>query len=113
MDNEKSLPFTQLKPDQIPENVKREGEQWRAHEATAKVVSGDHIIVSIGERPTGGYDVRVNRIIKQGSRIIVNATEIPPKEGMMVTQAFSYPQAVVKLQENIGSAEVEVRLSKS
>ncbi|MFC7441317.1 protease complex subunit PrcB family protein [Laceyella putida] len=113
MNKEESLSFKQVEPNQIPQTVRRETDQWTSPQATAKFVSDTYIIVGIGERPTGGYEVRVTSVTKQGPRLIVHAKVIPPKEGMMVTQVISYPYAVIQLKEKAPVNQVEVKISNS
>lgn len=109
----KSLLFKQVESSQIPQEVRRELESWTSPQATAKLVSDRYIIVGIGERPTGGYEVRVTKVSQQGTRLHIHAEEIPPPKEMLVTQVITYPHAVIQLSENVSASQIDVTLSKS
>nr|WP_312578127.1 stalk domain-containing protein [Sedimentibacter sp.] len=66
------------------------------------LTDGDYIyvLVSAGERPTGGYSIEVDSIteVTPGTAYI-HATLDSPKEGSMVTQVLTYPTAMVKFDK--------------
>lgn len=57
-----------------------------------------YILVTYGEKPTGGYTVEITEIAKKGAELVVTVQFSEPGEGEMVTQALTYPYdlAVVK-----------------
>ncbi|MCK4260498.1 MAG: RICIN domain-containing protein [Halanaerobiales bacterium] len=68
-------------------------------------VDGDLILaIYSGAKPTGGYGVRVQKVVEVGGKIEVYVEETSPKPGQIVTQAFTHPRTVVKVSttnENI------------
>lgn len=67
-----------------------------------KIKAGDidkanFIILNMGEKSTGGYAISVENVVETADKIIVTVKEITPKPGAMVTQAITYPYAVVRI----------------
>lgn len=66
------------------------------------LIDGDYIyvLVSAGEKPTGGYSIHVDSIteVTPGTAYI-HATLNSPEEGSIVTQALTYPSAMVKFEK--------------
>ena len=61
-------------------------------------------IICMGEKNTGGYDLKVKEVRKSGEKVEVIVEEITPAEGDIVTMAFTSPTVTVefpKYQENI------------
>ncbi len=70
------------------------------------------IYVSLGEQPTGGYNIKIKEIRKRDKKLIVIIKAIAPKEGTPVTQAITYPYDIVKLfKEDLKQIEEIVFLS--
>ena len=59
--------------------------------------TANFIILNMGEKPTGGYSVAVDSVTELDNLIIVSVKERAPESGAMVTQAISYPYAIVKI----------------
>ena len=53
----------------------------------------------LGERRTGGYGIRVVRIIRDGPTLTLRCEVTAPKEGAIVTQALTYPAQTVSVDE--------------
>ena len=53
------------------------------------------IAVFMGEKPTGGYDIRIQSIVRKDGLLEVHVLTRVPKEGEMVTQALSSPYHIV------------------
>ncbi|TYC03043.1 MAG: protease complex subunit PrcB family protein [Kosmotoga sp.] len=56
-----------------------------------------YLLISAGEKPTGGYSLEINEVYKKGREFIVEATLNSPSKSDFVTQAFTYPQKVIEL----------------
>lgn len=65
------------------------------------------ILVSMGEKLTGGYDVKVNEVTKEDNKWIIKTTLTEPKEPDFTTQQITYPNEVISMV-NDGSP-IEVR----
>ncbi len=55
------------------------------------------VTIHAGQKPTGGYSVEVRRVERQGKRCIVHYAVVEPPPDAMVTQAITYPAAVVRI----------------
>ncbi|WP_448522479.1 protease complex subunit PrcB family protein [Pseudothermotoga sp.] len=57
--------------------------------------------VDAGQKNTGGYSVKIDEVRFAGRRIYVRAHVESPQPGAMVTQAITYPSAVIEIQEQL------------
>ncbi|MBO8169224.1 MAG: protease complex subunit PrcB family protein [Thermoanaerobacteraceae bacterium] len=63
--------------------------------ADYRVVDGKtFFMVSWGEKPSGGYHVKIRNIEQKADKTIVRVEFSEPKPGEMVTEALTYPYAV-------------------
>ncbi len=58
------------------------------------------IVVCLGQRASGGYDVRVDQVIDSGSEIVAKATEEDPGPNCGVTLALTAPLVVVAIPQD-------------
>lgn len=76
---------------------------WR--ESTVQVPNGVaryvdgalYLMVSGGQRSTGGYSVEIRSVSVKEKTVFVSAVLHSPKAGQMVTQAITYPKAYAKV----------------
>jgi hypothetical protein len=80
---------------------------WRQHTSTSTasaplpVVDFDKEIVAavfLGERPTGGYTVEISAAEVAGSLLTVFVKETSPNPGAIVTQGFTQPFHIVRIE---------------
>jgi hypothetical protein len=92
------LEFRSISIFQAPPQVERMVQQQRKEEGAAVYVAGDavYIVVARGEKPTGGYGIRVVDIKEEGDGFDVHVEYSDPKPGQMVAQVVTYPFTVVK-----------------
>lgn len=62
------------------------------------------IAVFMGQKPTGGYDIEVKRIVESGNRITVFYELLEPSQDDMVIQVITSPYHIV----TIGHTEKEI-----
>lgn len=67
-----------------------------------KVKEGDSsksnfVILNMGEKTTGGYSIGVENVVETDTNIIVTVKEKTPESGSMVTQSFTFPFCVIKI----------------
>lgn len=62
---------------------------WLAQEKTINDIT--YILVTYGEKPTGGYTVDIQQVQESSDEIIVTAAFSEPEEGSPVTTALTYP----------------------
>lgn len=65
--------------------------------------------IFLGERPTGGYAVRVLGVERRPDRLLVTWTEETPPPEAMVTQAFTAPYAILLINRGDLPVAVERR----
>lgn len=92
------LEFRSISIFQAPPQVERMVQQQRKEEGAAVYVSDDavYIVVARGEKPTGGYGIRVVDIEEEEDGFNVHVEYLDPKPGQLVAQVVTYPFAVVK-----------------
>lgn len=56
-----------------------------------------NFVVFRGVFNTGGYGIKINRVERQGNEFTVFANYTDPGEGMVVTQAFTQPTAIIPI----------------
>ncbi|RKD32073.1 protease complex subunit PrcB family protein [Thermohalobacter berrensis] len=61
----------------------------------------DILFISLGEKPTAGYNIKLETIKVENDKISVIIEEVEPKKGEMVAQVITYPFVLVKFDENI------------
>jgi hypothetical protein len=59
------------------------------------------LTVRLGQRPTGGYGIRVTRITRDGPTLTLRCETTEPKDGMIVTQALTYPAHAVSVDAGL------------
>lgn len=67
------------------------------------------LLVAIGERPTGGYDVRVDSVVPQGRGGRVHYTVVSPGPSCMTAQSLTSPVDVVRAPRLDGDVTFERR----
>ncbi len=69
------------------------------------------LLISLGERPTGGYAVVVDKIVLEKGVLEVWISERSPRSDEFVTMAFTYPFDLVRLPKEkiLGASCVVVR----
>lgn len=55
------------------------------------------LILSMGEKPTGGYSIGIDNVKETDKNIIVSVKETEPKPGEMATMGFTNPYCVVRI----------------
>lgn len=58
-----------------------------------------YILITYGEKPTGGYVVEIEEIKKQEETLVVTVEFTEPGEDEMVTQAITYPYDLAVVEE--------------
>jgi len=60
------------------------------------IQTSNFVILNLGEKSTGGFRIGVEKVEELPDKILVTVKEIKP-EGELVTQALTYPYAVIKI----------------
>ena len=61
------------------------------------VQNANFVILNMGEKTTGGYTIGIENVVETDSNIIITVKEANPDPESMVTQAFTMPFCVVKI----------------
>lgn len=110
--------FRVLESSEIPEKIKEILPKYLSEEKalTCRLNDEIYVVVTRGEKRTGGYSVEVDNIIKEESKegefkITVIAKYSDPEPNEIVTQGFDYPFTIVKtdLDTMPKSINLEVR----
>lgn len=67
--------------------------------AQMRVLEGDtFILVTRGEKNTGGYELGIRSVEKAGPKLVVNVEYENPGKGDIVTESVTYPYALLKVE---------------
>jgi len=101
--DDKDVKFKILNEEEVPQKIKEILPRYQTLErALACKVNGEvFVVVTRGEKPTGGYTVDIDKIEKVKDeedkfKLIVYAKFTDPKPGDVVTEAITYPYIVAK-----------------
>lgn len=85
----------------IQENTLKEG-LYKSETIDGNV----YVLLSSGQKNTGGYSVEVTSVIGNENKILINGKLKSPKEGELVTEAITYPYTLIKLEEDNRQVEL-------
>jgi hypothetical protein len=68
-----------------------------------------YLLVTRGTKPTGGYDVQLKSIQEKDSELVVTVDYIDPAPGTAVTEAITYPYALV----SIPATDINIRFEEA
>ncbi len=63
----------------------------------ADVQKSNFVILNMGEKNTGGYSIAIESAVETEKNIIITVKESSPEAESMVSQGFTYPFCVVKI----------------
>jgi len=61
------------------------------------VQKSNFVILNMGEKNTGGYSISIESVVETDKNIIISVKESSPEPDSMVSQSFTYPFCVVKI----------------
>jgi hypothetical protein len=68
-----------------------------------------YLFIGSGEKPTGGYDIKIKSVTQTGDKTLISVEEISPGKDDMVTEALTYPYIIVKIgKEALKSFEIKI-----
>ena len=101
--NGKSVGFTQLTKEEIPQTIEKDviPEYRELERALGCLVDGKvYVVVTRGEKPTAGYDLSIEKMLlektEDGSNLVVTALFREPAEGETVSRIITYPYLVAE-----------------
>ncbi|MBL0386728.1 protease complex subunit PrcB family protein [Tumebacillus sp. ITR2] len=87
----------------LPQDVQNTALAVQGTSGAVSLDSGDstYLLISAGERNTGGYAVTVDSVNETDTRIEVTVGLTTPAAGTMSLQAITYPQTVVEFAQTV------------
>lgn len=67
------------------------------------------VCVALGERPTAGYGIQIDRVERDGQRLIVEAHESKPPADAIVPQVITHPYVMAVTARADGEVELRMR----
>ncbi|TDE28314.1 MULTISPECIES: protease complex subunit PrcB family protein [Flavobacterium] len=61
------------------------------------IQTSNFIVLNMGEKTSGGYSIGIDTVVETDKNIVITIKETIPEPGSMVTQAFTNPFCVVKI----------------
>ncbi|MCT4594549.1 MAG: protease complex subunit PrcB family protein [Anaeromicrobium sp.] len=112
-----NVSFETVAEENIPEKIKEILPRYKNLERAlaCKVDDVVYVIATRGEKPTGGYTIKIDKIVKEKidekNKVVVYTTFKDPKAGDVVTQVVTYPYSIVKtdLDELPDTIELKVK----
>lgn len=96
----KDLDFTVVEDADVPEELMTIINEKKAQpfKLTYSNKEYKYIVVGYGEQKTGGYSITVDDLYLTNEGIYINTNLIGPSKQEVVTQAFTYPYVVIKIE---------------
>ena len=69
------------------------------------------LLMSMGQRMTGGYSIEVKSIIQNGKKLLANVDFVSPGKNCLSIQVITYPQLVVLIPKT--NQEVEWKITNT
>lgn len=88
-------------PDELPAEVQTWIEE-AANDFAAQTMEYEgvlYLLITYGEKPTGGYDVEITNLVTEEDKLVVTAHFTEPGEDDIVTQALTYPYDLAMLDD--------------
>lgn len=61
------------------------------------VQTSNFVVLNMGEKTSGGYSIGVDNVVETDTNIVISVQETTPRPDSFVTQAFTNPFCVVKI----------------
>ncbi len=61
------------------------------------IQTSNFLVLNMGEKTSGGYSIGIDSVVETDKNIVITIKETSPEPGSMVTQAFTNPFCVVKI----------------
>jgi hypothetical protein len=95
-EEEITLPFTSIKIEDLPTNVKHTFTQKVKNKGiyTYQAEDKSYYLLSWGEKPNPGYRLVIDAIEENQGSTTVRVSALPPEPGMMVIQMVTHPYII-------------------
>ncbi|MFC4075892.1 protease complex subunit PrcB family protein [Salinithrix halophila] len=96
------VPYQIESLDNLPSEVKSEVNRFKQKQISGftpvKIGGKTYVILSLGLRPTSGYDLELLQAIRHGSSILIWTREIRPSEDEFVAPVLTTPVKVISFK---------------
>lgn len=82
-------------PDQI--TMLQNDENLKNKISPNDIQTSNFLVLNMGEKTSGGYSIGIDSVVETDKNIVITIKETSPEPGTMVTQAFTNPFCVVKI----------------
>lgn len=105
----KTLEYTVVPAEDVPDTLKKEIDKKKVNKFQITYEEGEffYLASGYGERPSFGYNIKVNDLYSKGDVLYLDTTLTGPEEGAVVKKAPSYPFIVIKLKASGTDKKVE------
>ena len=106
------LEYTVVPAEDVPDTLKKEIDKKKINKFQITYEEGEffYLASGYGERPSFGYNIKVNDLYSKGDVLYLDTTLTGPEEGAVVKKAPSYPFIVIKLKASGTDKKVELIL---
>ncbi len=89
-------------PDELPEEIQVwiDASQEKFGAQTMVYEEILYMLVTYGEKPTGGFEVEITGIEEKDDKVVVTVKFTEPGKDDMVTQAFTYPYDLAMMDDS-------------
>jgi hypothetical protein len=96
---QEDVPYKQLTNEELPGELQGIIEEIKLTESNEIIVIGEHdyILITMGEQKTGGYEIIIHQVVEVEDEVRVWYEFITPAKDEMVTEAITYPFAIVQI----------------
>lgn len=70
------------------------------------------VVVTVGERPSGGYDIVFDGLMRVGYELQLQAYEMQPGENCIAISALTYPAGVALIRRTDGEVSLELNTAR-
>lgn len=97
------LPFETIKLNRSPEDIQAWVERSKDIKLVQTMAMNDdtYILVTRGEKSTGGFDVKVQSVNKYTDRMTVVVEVTDPPKGAFVPEVVTYPYTLIRIQGDV------------
>ncbi|SKC86276.1 protease complex subunit PrcB family protein [Maledivibacter halophilus] len=64
------------------------------------------VYVGLGEKPSAGYELEIENVVKKDDKIIITVKETEPPKDAMAAEMLTYPTKVIRLKDKTKNIEV-------
>ena len=67
--------------------------------------------IFLGERPSSGYNITIEKVTKTGSQVVIQASESTPQNNPNITKVITYPYQFIRIPKSDLSIKFDINLT--